>query len=273
MDEYLEQSFRPLPFNRMQCVHRERETPCQESLDQEEHRRDDDRDDADGRCETEVRPRLAQELVVDFDGKHPIAFADEERRTEIRESSHEYQKGSRQYRRHAQGDGDFEEPPYSRTAETIRCFKERIVDILQSTRYVKENQREQLQRQNQEDAVESVNVGNGDARHRLDEHRDDARPSQQLNPRVRTDERCRHRTENDQYLNEPFPPYVVHVVEVGQGDADDQCQQCGPDRDIETVNQGFRIVLDAEELHEPLGAQFPIFPYHGIPQYREHGIQ
>ena len=198
----------------MQSVHRERITARQEFLDQENHRGYDDRYDAYGCRETVVRPRLAQELRVDFDGEHPVAFPDEEGRAEIGEGAHEDKEGCRQYGGHAQRDDDLEEPLYSRAAEAFRRFKERIVDILQRARHVEEDQGEELQREHKQDTVEAVDIGNRDACQRFDEYRHDAGASQQLYPRIGANEGCRHRTENDEHLYETFPSYLVHVVEI-----------------------------------------------------------
>lgn len=258
MDENVENSLCLLSFDRVQGVHREGESVGDELLANENHGGDQDRDDADRRREVIIASDFTHELIVDFYREHPIALPDQQRRTEVRESTHEDEQPGCENRRHGQGDDDLEETADAADPHVRGSLQQGIIHLFQRSRNIEENQREQLKGQHQENPVESIDVGHRESEDLLDGDGDDPRPSQQLDPCISTDERRRHRTEDDQHLKESFSLDFKHVVEISEDVADDQGQDRRPNRHAETVSQGRQIVALTEELIEPMQGESPV---------------
>ena len=92
-----------------------------------------------------------------------VALTDQHRRAEVCEGSHEHQQGCGQQGGHDEGDDYLEEAGEPGAAQVLRRLDQGVVDVLQRTLGIQEHQREQLQRHDQHDAAEAVDVRDGDA--------------------------------------------------------------------------------------------------------------
>ena len=101
MDQNIENAFCVFPFNRMQSIDGKRETVRAPLLDQENDCRDQDRDNAGRAGEPVVSARLGKEGIVYFHREGSVSLPDQQRSTEVCESTHEYEQSRSQDRRHA----------------------------------------------------------------------------------------------------------------------------------------------------------------------------
>lgn len=122
-------------------------------------RGDDDSDDGDSGCKAVAAAHLVDELSVKDNREGTVALTDQHRGAEVCKGSHEHQQSRSQQGGHDQGYDHFEEAGNARASEVLSRLDEGVVDVLQCTLGVEEHQREQLERHDQHDAAEAVDVG------------------------------------------------------------------------------------------------------------------
>lgn len=150
-------------------------------LDEEHQRGDDDSNDGDSGCKAVAAAHLVDELSVKDNREGTVALTDQHRGAEVCKGSHEHQQSRSQQGGHDQRHDHFEEAGNARASEVLSRLDEGVVDILQCTLGVEEHQREQLERHDQHDAAEAVDVRDGDAEV-FEEGGDDTTAAQQQDP-------------------------------------------------------------------------------------------
>ena len=261
------------PLDGMEGVHVELKLVRAPFLEEENDRGNDDGDDGDRRGKVVVRAGFAEILVIDDDGEGLIAAADEQRRSVIGEGPHEDQQRRRQNRRHAQGDDHLEEAADAPHAHVLGGLQEAVVDILQGAGNQHEHQREELQAQHRYDAPEAVDGRGAHAGQLLDELGDDAVVPPQLHPGVGADEGRRHAAEDDDDLDQVFALDFIHVIEIGQGHAQNQGNDGRGDGQEKGIQKGLAVIGLGEELAKVIQGEIPVLgdglnqqPYQRIEQ-------
>ena len=89
-----------------------------------------------------------------------------------------------------------------------------IVDIFERTLGVEEYQREQLQRHDEHDPPEAVDIRYGDS-DILEKCSDDTASAQQKDPGVSADKRCGHGCHDDQDVQQRFSFYLINGEDIG----------------------------------------------------------
>ena len=218
-------------------------------LDEEDQRGDDDGDDGDGGCKAVAAADLVDELGIEDDGEGAVALADEHRGAEVCKGAHEHQQSCGQQGGHDKGHDYLEEAGNARAAEVLSRLDEGVVDVLQRALGVEEHQWEQLERHDQHDAAEAVDVRDGNAEV-LEEGGDDAAAAQQQDPRVGTDEGGRHGCHHDEDVQHALALDLKDREQVGQRGADGDGEHRRRDGHLEAVDEGIEIVALGEELGE-----------------------
>ena len=83
---------------------------------------------------------------------------------------------------------------------------------------------------------------------RFDGFADKPRVAQKQYPRIGADKRRRHAAQNNDNLQKAAALYVIHIIHIGQGHADDQRDDCGHHRYLERIPQCGKVIAFAEKL-------------------------
>ena len=144
MDKETEYRSRFTNLDRVHRIDGKRVPVCQIPLDKEEEQRDQNGDDTNCGREVLVRPDLTDILVINDDRERHIPFSYHQWRTKVGKSTHEHHQSRSQDRRHAQRKNHTEKPFHARASHIGGSFQQRVVQILQCTRNIEKDQREQL---------------------------------------------------------------------------------------------------------------------------------
>ena len=256
----------------MQGVHGEAEFLRGIFLQQENGRRQNDGNDADGRGEAVIRAGLTEELLVNFHGEGPVALTDEQRCTEICEGPHEHQQRRRQHRGHGQPQNDLPEPFQAAAPQIGGGFHETVVQIAEHTVHVNEHQRIELGGRDQQDSAKAVNASRRQTQGFQQPGQVPGTAHEQY-PGVSPDEGCGHTAENTGDEQKFFPFQPIKRVEIGKNDADKQRNQCHGHGDLEAVQNGVVIIGLAEKFYEVVQGKARFLGGEGLLQKRTQGVQ
>ena len=165
-------------------------------------RRDDNCDDADRRRKMKIGSVFAEVLIVYLHRERPESFAEQKRRSEIRERSHKHEQRCCENRRHTEPQNDFEQTVYADTAEVCGCFEQTVIDVFKRAVHIDKHERKQFKRFDEDDAAHTVDAAEHFYVQRVfQKNGEHARPAEQQNPRVRADKGSRHTAQNTQNEN------------------------------------------------------------------------
>ena len=236
-------------LHRAQRAHRERFAVHNVFLHHEDARRDEHHERRHRRREVRLVADLVDEFGVNHDGHDVEALADEHRRAEVRHGVHEDHERARENRRRDERNNDRHDLADAAAAEAFRRLDERRVDVLHRAGDVEVDERIKLQRQDEQDARETVNRWEINAVLR-EESRDVAVAAADEDPRIRADERRREQRDDDADFDRVLEAHAVERHEIRDGRADDDGEHRHACRDGKAVDHRLVVVFALEEMRE-----------------------
>ena len=220
-----------------------RNPPLQEEEDQ--RNRHDNHAQRGG--EIAVVGHLSHELVIQHHREGAVALADQHGRAEIGEHAHKHQQGRGQHRRQHQRQDDARNALEVVGAQAFGRLVQGVIQVLQRAADIHVHQREGLEREHQHNARKAVYAAKRHAEDRVDPLGKQAVAPQQLNPRIRTDERRGQVANHNADVQRFAARNAVLARDVGNHKAQRRADQRGYNSHLEGVQQRIGVVLAGKE--------------------------
>ena len=243
--------------DRVQGVDRELEAVGGKFLDQENRRRNQNGDHADGCSKMIIRSVFAQVFIVDENRERVVPAANQDRSSEIGERAHEHEQRRSQDRRHGKTHDDLAEAVDASAAHALSCLEQGGVDVPEGAVHVNNDQREEFQRLHENNAPKAVN-GNAFQSNRFQKLRDEARVAHQQDPRVCADIRRGHGAEQAEDKQDLPAAHRVERIEICKRDAEQQAANHDAQTDLGAVADGAIVIGFAEEFLEGVHGKVPV---------------